>query len=472
MSEKPFSLVTNLRKTGKLQEAWNLGFSELEKNPNDSYLKGALFWVCHAYLKENQSKIAQRAKSSGNFKPTDFEFEQIERLLQTIMQLGIKTGGMEYKNLLIQFKKNGECFPTWIHCILKHQDTLFDAESKDPFQVEKGEVPSLMLSSARHTAKAWINAAELWQLDLNLVLEFITKTRVEVKDTQHLIWLEYDQAKCLIITGQLLEARKLIIPILKKKQSESWAWGALAATYRQEDSDIAIELFSKGISCAHEVSFSLKLLKGIIPLLVAKQQTKEASMCLKRIVNTYYSNDWKLKKDIEQLVLQPWYDNTVNENNLDTFVKSASYKALDYLHGETHLVVGLVKNIHKSGKGFHVFINKETSVSVRISIHQSKKKPLVGDYVELSVTKEESGELFPVKSTPCQPSEIQGVSTIQGELRLAPKGFGFVENTFIPPFLIDSIKNSSIVSVLSITTWDKTKSRYGQKAIKIEQIKS
>jgi len=42
-SEQPFRTVTNLRKAGNLQEAWNVGFSALEKSPQDAYLRDLYF---------------------------------------------------------------------------------------------------------------------------------------------------------------------------------------------------------------------------------------------------------------------------------------------------------------------------------------------------------------------------------------------------------------------------------------------
>jgi len=469
MSEQPFRTVNNLRKAGNLQEAWNVGFAALEQSPQDNYLKGALFWVCYEYLKQQQAKIANRGASSNNFRPSDFEFEQIESLLQTIMGFEIPIGGLEYKMLLVQFKKNLTWFPTMVHCVLRHQSALFDSESRQPFQAEKGEVPSLMLSSARQVASAWLRARDHWQLDFSQLMVLLNTTRQQVADTKHIMWLDYDQAKCLVIAGQYEQARTLILPILKKKQSESWAWGALAVTYQKEDQDLSIKFFAKGITSAHEVTFSLKLLQGVIPLLLARQQQAEASMCLKKAITVYQSNGWKVKPELEQLSQQNWYDANVDESRLNAYLKSISQDALDYLLGPTKKMIAIVENIHKSGKGFHAFVNKSTSLSVRMGIHKSKDKPNVGDYVELSVACND-GEQTVIGAVPCAKAEVPDASYIEGSLRIAPKGFGFVEDTFVPPFVIGDIAAESHVSVQRVMSWDKTKSRHSWKAIQLTLV--
>lgn len=467
--EQPFRTVTNLRKAGNLQEAWNVGFAALEHSPQDAYLKGALFWVCYEFIKQQQERISKRAASSNNFRPSDFEFERIENLLQTIVSFDIPTGGLEYKMLLAQFKKNLEWFPSLVNLVLRHQGGLFDDESKKPFQAEKGEVPSLMLSTARQVASAWLRAREFWQLDLNQVLGFINLTRQQVADTKHLIWLDYDQAKCLILAGQYEQARELLLPILRKKQKEAWAWGALAATYQKQDRSLALKFFAKGIVSAHDVTFSLKLLQGAIPLLLANQQSTEASMCLKAALQAYQSNGWRVKPELEQLMNQPWYDANIDEGNLKAFLKSLCRDAIEHLHGPTEKVIGVIENIHKSEKGFQVFVNKSTTWSVRMGIHKSNLKPQAGDYVELSLSMK-GNEKEVVASVSSKPVELADVSTIEGELRITPKGFGFVEDTFVPPFVIGDIANESRVTALRIMAWDKTKARHNWKAIKLEQV--
>ena len=458
-----------MRKAGDLQEAWNVGFAALEHSPQDMYIKGALFWVCYEFIKQQQGKISKRAASSNNFRPSDFEFERIEDLLQTIVSFDIPTGGLEYKMLLVQFKKNLEWFPSLVNLVLCHQDALFDEESKKPFQAEKGEIPSLMLSTARQIASAWLRAHKFWQLDLNQVLGFIHLARNQVSDTKHLIWLDYDQAKCLIVSGQYDQARELLLPILRKKQKEAWAWGALAATYQKQDHSLALKLFAKGIVSAHDVTFSLKLLQGAIPLLLANQQPTEASMCLKTVLQAYQSNGWKVKPELEQLTNQPWYDASVDEKELKAFLKSLCRDAIEYLHGPLEKVIGVVESIHRSEKGFQVFVNKSTAWSVRMGIHKSNQKPQAGDYVELSLSIN-GNEKEVVASIPSQPIEIADVDTVEGELHIATKGFGFVEDTFVPPFLIGDIVNKSRVKALRIMAWDKTKARHNWKAIKLEQV--
>ncbi|TVL33704.1 DUF7017 domain-containing protein [Shewanella algae] len=468
MNEPANRTVTNLRKSGDLKGAWEFGFQALENAPQNTYLKGALFWVCYEYIKQYQDKIAKRGASSKNYRPSDYEFEQIERLLSIIISFELPLGGLEYKMLLVQFKKNLKWFPTLIHFVLSHQAALFDEEAKTPFQAEKGEMPSLMLSSARQVASAWLSCRELWRIELALVIDFINVTREQVGDNKNMMWLDYDQAKCLIADGQYEQARTLLLPILRKKQQESWAWAALAASYTKTDRALAMKFFAKGIVSAREDVYSLKLFIGIVPLLLECQRQQEASMCVKTALGVYQQHGWRIKPELEHLSQQAWYDASVNEKSLKDYLRSLAANALDYLHGPMDKVVSIIESIHKSGKGFQVFVNKSTSFPVRMGIYKGKR-PQVGDYVYLSISAA-SGEREVVACSPCPPCQIADVSDIEGHLRIAPKGFGFVEDTFVPAFLVGEIANESKVSALRIMSWNKSKSRYDWKAIKLTLI--
>lgn len=466
--EEPLSrTITNLRKEGKLQEAWDLACPAVQENPDDTYLKGAFFWVCYGFLKQVQVQIKSRAlENESNFKPNQGELERINFLLDWVIWLDIPPGGYEYRSLLLLFQRCLESVPKLALLLVKYGNTLFEKEDQKPYQGEKGESPSLMLTFARKVAKAWIENDEVKQVNVDHLLSIFEQVRTKAKDTQHMIWLDYDEAKLLIIAGRNDEARKLIIPVLKKKQSESWAWGALAATYRRQDADTAICLFAQGICCAHDEKFSLKLLKGIAPLLASKGFNKEASMCVKRTVDCYERNGWKVKPDVEQLTTQPWFDPNADPAQLASFLRTKSKGALEHLHGPTTTAVGLVFILHQSGKGLHLYLSEHERISVPLRLFKGKQKPELGDYAEVSLSGEGSDKTV-IAAQLTSAKQLPGVEIVQGALRVTEKGFGFVDKTFVPHFLINKEMDGQTIDVLRVKDYDKKKNEMGWKAVTV-----
>ncbi len=385
------------------------------------------------------------------------------------MWLNIETGGFEYSRLLQLFRKNLSFFPSLVHCLLNHQDTLFTEEDKQPYRHDKGESPSLMLNSARQVAKAWMESGERLNLSIDSVLSLLDKTRIQTQDNQHKIWLDYDEAKCLIMAGRNNDAREFIIPVLKKKQSESWAWGALAATYRKENTNVAITLFTQGLCHAHDEKFALPLLKGLAPLLASKSFIKEASMCIQKATNCYQENGWKIKPDLEKLLNESWFDRTVNLNELNSFLEQQSQGAIGFLYGSTRLALGLVIKLHKSGKGLNLYLSENETISVPLRLFKKQKTPALGNHVNITVS-EDREEKSVIAAELTSPQYLSGVESFQGTLNVKEKGFGFVEDTFIPAFLIKDGIDNQLIEGLRFRQFDKKKERLGWCAASIIAI--
>lgn len=470
--EKPvytFKEITRLRKAGQLEDAWNLGVVEVQANPDDKYLKSSFFWVCYDYLKLVQNPIIERAKGNNNLRPREQELERINFLLDWILWLNLPFGGFEYPRLVFLFKKNLEYIPKLVQLVAEGQVNLFLDEDKEPFNGEHGELPSLMLSAARQVAKAWLDFGSDYALDVESVLLLLDSTRKQVKDKKHLIWLDYDEAKCLIKARRYDDARKFVIPVLKKKKNEAWAWGALAATYIKEEPPIAIKLFAEGIGHAHDEKFALKLLKGVAPLLAAQGRGGEASMCVKRATECYELNGWRIREDLQKLLDSPWYNATCDLTEMDAFISSARKGAEEYLFGVMAEASGLVINLHKSGKGCHIYLKPGLVISSPFGNFKGRK-PNLAEYVVVKY----SGSIddMAVRSIEiCEKLEVPGLEYISGELRVNPKGFGFVDDTFVPPNLIKPDYEGLTVKVLRFKDMDKVKKKLGWKAATLEVVR-
>lgn len=468
MDEKPFQKINRLRKAGNLAEAWDVGCSAVQENPNDQYLKGAFFWVCYAYLKEVQSNIKSRAEvGNGEYAPNADELERINFLLDWIIWLNIPPGGYEYRSLLLSFQKNIECVPKLVLLLVKYSNNLFTDEDKQPYVSKNGESPSLMHKFSRKVAKSWMINEDVRQLPIDELRLLFARTRQETKEKHQQIWLDYDEAKCLILAGRFKQARDCALNVLRRKQTESWAWGALATTYRDENADAAIVLFSKALCCAHDDVFALPTLKGLAPLLAELNFQNEASMCVKRAVNCYVENGWNIKSDLESLMSQPWYNAEADLELLPHFLEKQATTALDYLFGEREYCIAIVQNIHASGKGFHAYLNRNQCISVRLGLYRSKRPPSVGDYIRLTLSAEDQSVIV---AEACETGKMDDVSYIEGTLIIKDKGFGFVEDTYIPKTLIRQDMNGCQVRALRIFAFDRTKNKHGWKALTIDVI--
>ena len=425
MEEQPSRKISSLRKSGKLEEAWGYGCPAVQASPNDVYLKKAFFWVCYDYLKKVQGVIKERAQENhGNFNPTSTELSRINFLLEWVIWLNIAPGGYEYRSLLLVFQQNLESIPKLVLLLIRFRDDLFEDADKVPYESEKGESASLMLKFSRKVAKAWMELQDVRKtIDIDQLVMMFDRVRKEGRDKQNLIWLDYDEAKCLIISQRFEQARDCVISVLRKKQTESWAWGALAATYQQEAPNVAVRLFSKGLCHVHDEKFALPLLKGLAPLLAASGNEAQASMCVSRAVKCYENNGWKIKADVEKLTAQPWFDGDYNASDLSEFLESTSQGAMDLLHGPSEQCIAIISNIHQSGKGFWAYRDRDRDYSVRLGLYKNKKQPNPGQYILLTLSADTNDV---ITAEPCAVVAMDDVGSEEGEIKVTDKGLALL----------------------------------------------
>lgn len=469
MDEPLNKQITELRKAGMLSEAWELGCPAVQEYPNNMYIKGAFFWLCYDYIKLVQTDIKTRSNQNNpSRQPSHSDLKRINFYLDWIIWLNIPQGGLEYRLLLISCQRNLEHIPKLVQILMPINLGLFESEDKKPFINDKGESPSLMLKFCRAVAKAWIHHEQIRQISIDDICALLSRTRAETSDEKNLIWLDNDEAKCLIIAKRWEQATQCTLRVLRKKQTEFWAWSSLAIIYRDQDGgqnkDAAISLFAKALSCAKEEQFAGKVLKNLAPLLAAQDLHSEASVCIKRAAKLCQDNNWPIRADLEQLLNQPWYMPDVNNDVLNKFIKSRSDAALEYLFGEREKHFAVVQSIHKSNKGFDVYLNKEKSLPVRLGLYKVKTLPKIGDFVRMYLSSED-GSI--ISAEPCTQQQMDDVGYEKGVLRAKEKGFGFVNDTYVPPWLIDEAMHGKEVYIMRIVSWNKKKERFSWTALSI-----
>lgn len=468
MDEHISQTVGRLRKSGKLQEAWDIACPAIEKSPDDKYLQSAFYWLCYDHLKEILSLIrAKQDEAENELNLGQQDLEKINYYVDWIDWLNFPPDDFIYRPLLLIFQKYLRLTPRLVLLLYKYFDHLFKEEDKQPFKNEKGESPSLMLRFTRTLARSWMQNEVLRCIEIDDLLTLFDRTRSEVGDQTNLVWLNHDKAKCLIFADRLTEAREFAVLVLKKKQTESWAWHVLGTTFKKDDLNASRILLSKALCLSNKDSYELPILKDLSLVLAEQGILDEASMCISRAVEIIKNNNWKVKSDLRDILEKDWYDSKVDSSSLKPILERQSVKALDYLIGETTTKVAVVESLHRSAKGFQVFLNRDLSIAVRLGIFERDKLPELGEYIRLTIAKSDN---LVVSAEAIPPVEMKDVEVQKGTLKIINNSFGFINNTFVPPHLIQTGYEEQIVRVLAVYTFHKKKEQYGWKAVKILDV--
>ena len=116
------------------------------------------------------------------------------------------------------------------------------------------------------------------------------------------------------------------------------------------------------------------------------------------------------------------------------------------------MVTGIVDSHHRSGKGFSIYIDLGNKLSARKGLFYGKGLPDIGSWVEVKVASDQGeSDVLEVHKIDDQISEK--VVEIDGNLKLSPKGFGFVNDAFIAPYLLNGLNDGEFITAIKI--WDK-----------------
>jgi len=121
-------------------------------------------------------------------------------------------------------------------------------------------------------------------------------------------WFPYYYGQLLVQTGDLENARELILPLVRKKRSESWAWRTLGETFPDGEEDKRLACLCRAALCKtqnegfvwrrHFFLGKLLLSMGHIP--EAKYETAKAIAIRK-------AEGWSVPGDLAEMEAAQWY---------------------------------------------------------------------------------------------------------------------------------------------------------------------
>ncbi len=120
-------------------------------------------------------------------------------------------------------------------------------------------------------------------------------------------WFPYYMAIALIRSGASDEAKVLLLPTVRKKQSESWAWHHLAECFTFGD-PARLSCLCKAILCgAREPQHLLPIRTDLAIELVAAGHPDEARHEIECIVKLRMEHGWPIRDELLEITQSSWY---------------------------------------------------------------------------------------------------------------------------------------------------------------------
>jgi len=213
--------------------------------------------------------------------------------------------------------------------------------------------------------------------DFKWISEFIRKNLERYPEQE---WFQYYYGVALVNTGDLEEARKILFPIVRAKQSEFWVWHLIGKTFT--DIDKQISCLCKALICRMkeddapmrwEVHYDLAL------LLKSNGNLPEAKKEINTAISLREKKKWSIPSQLERIQKEDWFRETGASDKNEELHKSLAIAADNLLLQDLPWLDAIVSGRleAKEGKKELVFVGNLSGQSIEETAVNPSKYPEV-----------------------------------------------------------------------------------------------
>lgn len=128
-----------------------------------------------------------------------------------------------------------------------------------------------------------------------LAVEFVEQY---IQRYPHQEWFPYYHATCLLAIGRIIEARALMMPVVRVKMTEFWAWEKLGLCF-PENSDERLQCLCRAVVCPVKgPEFLLGIYPDLGAMLTARGHSGEGRFLLEKAKTLRVQHNWKMPTEL------------------------------------------------------------------------------------------------------------------------------------------------------------------------------
>jgi tetratricopeptide (TPR) repeat protein len=318
--------VQELRKSGRYQEAIEVGLRELADTPDDIKLRTQLDWAFYGLVKMQVSTV--NAKLNASQPAPQTVIDQIHNELRRFSQQPKRRPDSALSNILRELSKIAPHFPPFSMFVRWVDIDGLATEDWQYRQFEGKSYPPIALGVARALTK-WVKTFPVAKPeDIDLALEWINRIRPVAKGDDAL-WLDWDSVFLLRRMNRHAEAAEMLGSVIKTKRNEFWVWAEAARLYAQDQPDLALACACRALEYGSDPKFTVNVHRELAQMLAEQGDYSQASQELVTAVSIRQEQGWKIDKELQSLINSSWYDSSVsNAENPKSFYARYSQGAL------------------------------------------------------------------------------------------------------------------------------------------------
>lgn len=502
-----FKEVKELKQAGKLDEALEMASQDLEADPNNIWNKRSIVWVYYELLKlnadiknfaafkENLIKIKELelpedenmvfdncAWQIGSLvynlqKQESTDYSKINELFEIIKDFHFTKPSEAYSFIYRAFHKgyhNWSRYLTfadwWNFDNLRPEDYL-----KEEFKSKKimsiAEQAYIAYSKKLLEGESLDPFGQQRIIDQEKIQEFLPKLDALIEKQPNYQYPPYFKAKLLLALGNDENVLSAFLPFAKQKRNDFWVWDLMAEIFK-DDKDIQFACYCKALSLRTREDFLVKLRQTFAEKLIIRKMYNEAKTEIQKVIAIREKEGWQLPNQIKQWTEQDWYTTAESTQSNKTLYKKHIGTAEEILFQDIPEEVIVVEFVNHNKKMLN-FVQDEQRFGF-FKYEGLLNKPKVGDILKVRFkgkNREKGGFYSVFTATKADPNiSSKAIKSLKGNLNIhGSNNFGFVDNIFVGPKLIDenNLENGQNIIGKAILSYNKKKNEWGWKAIDI-----
>lgn len=340
-------------------------------------------------------------------------------------------------------------------------------EDYKPFKMPSGK-QSMSLAERAYIgyAKALLRSGDKRRIEA-----FIPKMESLMENHPEMLYPGYFCGKLMIATGVCKDdVLGIVVPFVRKKKTEFWAWQLLADIYNDEP-DRRLACLLRAVHSRAKEEFLGKVRLALAAAYLSRGDAARAKQHIDLSVRCYLSRGWRLPREVEDLTRQPWMQSAKADGSDGIEWQRATDCILAI---GAHKSLAVVTYVDQAAKRASVVYGEKLRTQVRLSDLHCKVS--VGDLLTLHWIPESDGKTAVVgaeRISNMESAETSYVKSVSGAVKQRNgREYAFLTDCFVPPALVAraQLTDGRRVKALAVLDYNKKKNEWTWVCVSVEKL--
>lgn len=282
----------------------------------------------------------------------------------------------------------------------------------------------------------------------------------------------YQKSLLLKAMGRPSEALAAARAFVRKRPNEYWAWSALGDV--ADDEEMRAACYCRALQCRMNPQFQGKVRYKLAVTMYNLGQMEYARREFEKIAEMYTRNGWHLPGNLEGIMSQQWYQNTVPAMTNRDFYMAFSPRAEEYLNNDVAEMPVLISNFNaqKQIAGFVTADRKRGFFSTRKLPMQFANYQICMVRFDGDISGEKGARVVSCRrAEDVEKYKDVLYRQIEAPLGLRPgQSFLFVDDIYVDGNLMRGMQPDTMCAVTAVLYYNIKKNSWGWRAVRINPI--